>query len=746
MTLATFLLGRVPRASVVVTAVLARRAISTSVIPATKLHLSPRVRDALAASRPVVALESTIITHGMPYPANVETARAVESIIRSHGAEPATIAIMDGNVHVGLDDAALERLGQLPRNAVTKTSRRDFAPVLARGGHGATTVAGTMVVAAAAGIDVFVTGGIGGVHRGAEETWDVSADLTELGRTPVTVVCAGVKSILDVPKTLEYLETQGVTVTTHAPLGADFPAFYTPSSGLPSPNHSPTIADCAGIVYHNRAMRLDSGVVVAVPIPTPTDAAGKKNDAAALIQRAVDQAVAEAEERRIKGKDATPFLLARVAELTGGQSLAANIALILNNAAVGAQIAVALAHMKKHGHTLLPQKNAQPASSAAVKPSLRPVVVGGLVLDITATTADSNEIELHSSYKGTVTQTPGGVARNVAEAMHRLGTAPILMSTVGDDVAGTAVRTATEALGMSTEGIVTVPGARTAVYNALHTADGELVTAVADMDVLRSPDIVDRVGRMLDNASLVVVDGNLGPVEFAKVALLAHKRNVPAIFEPTSVVKATTMPWATTPFGILKYTTPNLVELKAMANTMLAMDPSESQTLFRAAAPTGFPHDSRKTPEVVQAVLGCAWHVTRHIPRLLIKCGDLGAMYIERCAQDDASAARFGQSNIGAFYTHPKWTWASVVHEVHLLEQPKERTDQLLVGWVAPSNNVKVVNVTGAGDTLVGAFAASLHAHGDDLSLMADHVARAVRAAEATLASPLAVSEDLGEL
>ncbi|KAL9554218.1 hypothetical protein MBANPS3_002925 [Mucor bainieri] len=322
---------------------------------AKKFVITPEIKAAIDRKGPVVALESTIISHGMPYPQNVETAKAVEHIIREQGAIPATIALLDGKVHIGLTDETLELLGKIGPKA-QKTSRRDLSVVLSQNKAGATTVASTMILARAAGIPVFVTGGIGGVHRGAEQSFDISADLTELGRTPVAVVCAGVKSILDIPKTLEMLETQGVTVTT---IGKDnkFPAFYTPDSGFKSPYHMENPLDAAKSIHANHELEMNSGMVFAVPIPSASAAD------AASIQHAIDTAIAEARANNVHGKEETPFLLKRIAELTKGESLAASkldmvwhmllrlthvldIALVKNNARIGGQIAVHLSQLK----------------------------------------------------------------------------------------------------------------------------------------------------------------------------------------------------------------------------------------------------------------------------------------------------------------------------------------------------------------------------------------------------------------
>jgi pseudouridine-5'-phosphate glycosidase len=289
--------------------------------------------EAMADGRPVVALESTIITHGMPYPRNVETARAVEAEVRANGAVPATIAVIDGALRAGLTAEEIDRLGRA--EGVFKATRRDLAPVIAKGATAGTTVAATMAIAAMTGIPIFATGGIGGVHRGASETFDISADLTELAITPVTVVCAGAKSILDIPKTLEVLETRGVPVLGYRTRA--FPAFFTRDSGEPLDFSCDTPEELAAIIATHRALGFQSGILVANPIPE-ADAL----DAADLDER-ITRALADAEALGVSRKEVTPYLLGRVLELTEGRSLEANVALIRNNAALAARLAAALA-------------------------------------------------------------------------------------------------------------------------------------------------------------------------------------------------------------------------------------------------------------------------------------------------------------------------------------------------------------------------------------------------------------------
>lgn len=296
------------------------------------LTIAPAVAQALEAQRPVVALESTLITHGLPYPQNIEIATAMEAAITNAGAAPATIAILEGQITVGLTQEQIEWLGQQPRENVRKCSRRDFPIAVGLGQTAATTVAGTMIVAAMAGIKVFATGGIGGVHRGHPH--DVSADLTELGRTPVAVICSGAKSILDLPLTLEVLETQGVPVIGYET--DTLPSFYTRDSGLPIDQRIDTPQQAAQIIAASHRLSSRHGILFTVPVPAESELDGM------AAEKAIQQAITEADEQNVRGKDITPFVLARVAEITGDESKRANLALLENNARVAAEIAVAL--------------------------------------------------------------------------------------------------------------------------------------------------------------------------------------------------------------------------------------------------------------------------------------------------------------------------------------------------------------------------------------------------------------------
>lgn len=296
------------------------------------LDVKPEVAEALKAGKPVVALESTIISHGMPYPKNVETAKAVEDVIRKNGVIPATVAIIGGRIKVGLTDEEIEYIAKAPN--VVKVSRRDYPIVISQKLDGATTVAGTMIAAQMAGIRMFVTGGIGGVHRGAGESHDISADLEELQNTDVVVVCAGVKSILDIGGTLEYLETAGVPVVTYGTY--DFPAFYSSKSGFKTEYKFDDPQQAAAAINAKYDLGLSGGMLVACPVPAEYEMPFDE------MEKIISQALRECDEQGIKGKRITPFILSRVKDLTGGESLEANIKLVLNNADIGSKIAAAL--------------------------------------------------------------------------------------------------------------------------------------------------------------------------------------------------------------------------------------------------------------------------------------------------------------------------------------------------------------------------------------------------------------------
>mmetsp|Transcript_40864 Transcript_40864/g.91679 ORF Transcript_40864/g.91679 Transcript_40864/m.91679 type:complete len:680 (+) Transcript_40864:35-2074(+) len=624
-----------------------------------ELRFSPEVAQAQQLGQAVVALESTIISHGMPYPQNVECAREVESTIRTLGAIPATIGIINGIIHVGMTDEELTLFGQTP---CEKVSRRDLANAVGMKLNGATTVAATMLIAHMAGILVFVTGGIGGVHRGAEESWDVSADLTELGRTPVAVVCAGAKSILDIPKTLEYLETQGVVVIGLRT--STFPAFFTPSSGLPVPCSCATEEDVAKVIAAQTRLGLTSGLVIGNPIQQELAAE------VATIEKATEQAVSEAAEQRVTGRDATPFLLRRINELTGGESLRVNIELIKNNARAGAKIAVSLSELKRRDSIGL-----SPSSSSTLSLPKRPklAVIGGTVLDYTAKPLEKRRFgefgTMKTSVPGTMRTSVGGVGRTIAESIHRLAgrsSSPEWMfeSVLGEDAVG---RQLAESCAEFPALLHHVPRQSSATYTAMLDGLGELVTAIADMAVF---DAWPPLSTAALSSGLLVLDTNV-PQHILESACTT---NMEVWVEPVSVAKARRI---TSCLSRLSLVTPNIDELRAMVEALgdpwVEVDSSTADAL------------ERTLPQAVEPLLARG---TRHV---LVTCGRLGAVL---CAAQPAPA--------GTASAEQRYVYADPAFTV-TQRQWQHTTRRFLHYAVPPLNDVE--SVTGAGDSLVAGAA-----------------------------------------
>ncbi|WFD34478.1 hypothetical protein MCUN1_001319 [Malassezia cuniculi] len=525
------------------------------------------VQAALREGRPVVALESTIITHGLPRPINYETALEAEAAVRRGGAEPATIAVIDGVAHVGLDKSQLARVAESTR--ALKASRASLAHALAlgKGWVAGLTVSGTMALAHRAGIRVFATGGIGGVHRGAESSMDISADLVELGRTRVGVFCSGAKSILDIPRTLEYLETQGVPVLSFNPSG-EFPAFYSSCSGLYVPSIS-SPAEAAAVLAHNERLGLENGVLFGVPIPKQFEPQGAKIQAA--VETAVRESIALGIDKR--GKEATPWLLRRVSQLAA-ESVQSNIGLMLNNAHTAAQCAVELCKM-------IPKTSALAQGAALPVTPPRIVVLGAAAVDVCA----HGKPTARSTVPGHIQLSVGGVAHNVARAAHAMSKpfAVQLIAPLAADVFGQYVKQDMSTFGMRTDGLVEHEG-RTPACNLL-LDDGDLVAGVADMDMTAAitPEFVrETIGKT--QPSVVAIDANLSP-EAVRVVLEERAcRNFSVVYEPTSVAKCGRIIEAHQQSALslprVDVATPNAFELRQMASlikrapvdTQLALD------------------------------------------------------------------------------------------------------------------------------------------------------------------------------
>lgn len=515
-----------------------------------KVH--PSVSQALVQNKPVVALESTIITHGMPYPHNLSTAKEVEAIVRAEGATPATIGIIEGEIRIGLTSDELDHLAR--SKSPVKVSRWDLPYVISKGLSGGTTVSATMIAAHRARIPVFVTGGIGGVHRDGQNSLDISADLTELGRTPIAVISAGVKSILDIGRTLEFLETQGVCVATYG-ASKDFPAFFTSHSGFTSACNVHNPSEAAELIASALSLSLQSGVLIAVPIPEEHAAVGHE------IQEAIQTAVTAVSSEGITGRNVTPVILQKVNELTQGKSLQANIALIHNNAKVGSQIACALSKQMSEKRS---KCQAQGSRKNPKDPDV--VVIGGINVDFIAK-GKTKTLHFGQTNPGSVCQSFGGVGRNIADCLSRLEKTPLFISATGADANSDAVFNYCKH--MNTSGVVRLEKQNTATYCAVINENGELSLGLGDMNIHQqiTQHYVSQFEKQISSATLVCLDGNIPITTINYVCSLAGKHNLNVWYEPTDTEKAR-KPFLSNAWKSLSYSSPNLAELAMMNKTM----------------------------------------------------------------------------------------------------------------------------------------------------------------------------------
>ncbi|KAJ6192792.1 IdgA domain-containing protein [Bipolaris maydis] len=745
-------------------------------------RVSDEVREALNSNKPVVALETTIYTHGFPYPENVALASLLESVVRTNGAVPATIGILDGVARVGLDPEELIRLASSAGQANTlKLSRRDLGYVCGtrltnKSFNGGTTISGTMLLAHLAGIKIFGTGGLGGVHRGAESSMDISADLTELGRTPVTVVSSGCKSFLDIPRTIEYLETEGVGVGTFADGRTgkvDFPAFWSRDSGVKSPV---TIADeieAAAVIHAQHTLQISSGLLFANPVPT--EFAIPKEEMDVVIEEALRQANAA----NISGKDNTPF------------SIPANRALIESNVKRAAIVARELAileakQQEAQGRTssYFTPVQSSPASTAqerlhnaSLSPSEPPstpatsisfqseqqqaadiVVAGALAVDFSCDfaplTPSASQIDPlpHTSNPAVITQTLGGVAHNIAKASHLLGSSVRLHSAVGDDLSGRAAISQLQEEGMSVSGIETIPApSRTAQYVAINNTNKDLAMAMADMSILET--IPDDTIRQLANTvfdklstppKAFVADANWSSAALHIWLQAAHQANTTTIFEPVSTAKSLRIfPQTATPTvfpaPLVDITTPNTYELSALHDHAHQSGYFDSSEWFSVIDALGIPNGGLRVPLAVtvgsdvvdQGIPQQAIKLLPFFPTILTKLGPQGVLMTKLLtadapelhseaerqfvlARNSAPSATNAQSSVGGLYVR--------LFPVEKVLSPEE-----------------VVSVNGIGDTFCGSLAHGL-SQGRQIQ---DVVGFAQRAAALSLKSREAVSSEL---
>lgn len=725
-----------------------------------KIRYNDEVASALEQSKPVVALESTIITHGLPYPDNLNMALEVEGIIRDEGAVPATIAFVDGMPTVGLKEDELKHLAAA--KGAHKVSRRDVSHVMSRGLTGGTTIAGTMILANLAGIDVFATGGLGGVHRDVERTWDISADLEELGRTPVGVVCSGPKSILDIPKTMEYLETKGVHVSTYGPPGTNVPGFFTSDSGVSSLFNFQTPEQAARILLENSALGIKTGAVFCNPVPKDLELDKE------FVDGVIIEALKEAEKLGIQGKNVTPFLLKKIWEQTKGDSLTTNVAFVKNNARLGSKIAVSLSSLKRGADK--PVSKAMP-DAGTVGTDIRKrqqgdqvdaLIVGAIAYDLTCTmkTFIAPGILIGSSHPSSIASSIGGVAHNVALAAQYAsesgsGAKVRLVSTVGSD-SKAILDLVSHSLDIS--GINVDQQQPTPKYVSVNDVRGQLVVACADMDLIENMStehITSEIKRA--QPKVVLLDGNLGMKQTKTV--LETARSIPGclvMFEPTSEFKASLMsrlPLQLFPHCSIDIATPNYIELGGMYN---AFEKSSKFTGDRWRQITNaiglkqqikFASDdlSEKIPElnplIRSGLIDHAFHLLPYFPNLFVKLGQRGIINFQLFENMDAvrqpskgtelegnnrfvsSISIWGEKNMGILIQHfPPY----------------------------PLGNTPVVSVNGAGDTLCGTLLSELARDHEWLADSQDRkiavMERAQQAAVLSLGTMNSVSPDIRHL
>ncbi|KAH7478888.1 hypothetical protein KRP22_011054 [Phytophthora ramorum] len=658
-----------------------------------RLALSEEVSEALygRAKRPVVALESTIISHGMPFPQNLEMAQHVEEIVRAHGACPATICIADGSLKVGLAERDLTQLAELGAGAKKCSTRDIAAAVTDTNVVGATTVSSTMRIAHAAGIKVFVTGGIGGVHRFCEETMDISTDLMELSRTPVAVVCAGIKSILDIPRTLEFLETHSVPVIGYKT--DQFPAFFTQDSGEKAHLRRDTPQDIARLIYESEALGLPNGHIIAVPNPKPVPTE--------TINQAIELGLQEVVEKNISGQAVTPYLLKRVNEITQGVSLESNIDLVNSNATIGSQIACALFDLdtgsvmdptaKASAVYSLPEEKSSEARSSS---SNRVLVVGGLVLDIIS--SSTSPLIRGTSNIGTIKQSSGGVGRNIAECLHRLRLDPLLVSSVGNDTSGSVLLENLKTLGLDTSSVHVSDKLPTAVYSAVLDSTGDMDAAIADMSAFEAIESKRISDKTIDNAKLVIADGNLSPSTIGDLFKRSARFGVDTWFEPTSVQKALRVVEGDA-VSSMKYMSPNADELHAISNAIRLKLEEAGASPDRTGAHERFPltKDSAIIPkeemtrlknDLITALLAMADGDTKRPKHVMVTLGKHGVLV----ASINVSVCDLQE--IVEDCDFPVEIWG--MHHVH--------GGHSVTMVHVPGVEIPVKNCTGAGDSMVG--------------------------------------------
>ncbi|KAL4800044.1 Indigoidine synthase A like protein-domain-containing protein [Aspergillus venezuelensis] len=743
-------------------------------------QVSEEVRDAVATGKPVVALETTIYTHGFPYPESVALASLLETVVRANGGVPATIGVVNGVARVGLSaNELIELASTAEKKSAMKISRRDLGYICGLGVagkplFGGTTVSGTMVLAHLAGIRVFGTGGLGGVHRGAESSMDISADLTELGRTPVAVISSGCKSFLDIPRTLEYLETEGVCVATFADGRqghVDLPAFFTRDSGIKSPKVIENEAEAAAIIHAQSSLPSSSGMLFANPVPEEHSIPQSEIDAA------IDEAVRLADLEGHRGSDNTPFILAKIKHLSGGKSVTANRALVEANVKRATKVAVELSKLEQststqHMPVIPPVGRTDQASETKSAPriGIKPaaavekadiLVAGSLAIDLSCDyvpAAGQTAPVLRTSNPAILGQSLGGVGHNVAFASRSLGSSVMFCSVVGDDLSGRAALASLQQEGLPASGVKVLQpssGARTAQYVAVNDATKDLHVAMADMGILHLPaeafdfdnfwePIIART-----KPQWVVVDANWSPELLSKWVEAANKHGARVAFEPVSTAKSTALfkkssktdaavgESASIPNNTVSLAAPNELELAAMYmaarenghfdsagwwHVIDAMGMSSSGSRERLVAMTSAALVDAGVPQ--QSI-----QLLPYLPCIITKLGARGALLIQLLKAGDP---RLTDPDYAPYILSRSMSIDEIVGGVYMRLFPP----------AAKLAEEAIVSVNGAGDTLLGAVISGL-ASGRRVE---DVVPLAQEASLLTLQSPGGVSPELAQL
>ncbi|KAK8861369.1 hypothetical protein IAR55_002188 [Kwoniella newhampshirensis] len=737
-----------------------------------RLVISEEVTHALQTSSPVIALESAIITHGMPLPTNRTTAQSLERIIRAKSVVPATIALINGRIHVGLSKQQLTELSD-PESAIAKgsvkVSRRDLAAAIALGKTGGTTVAGTMFIGSSLGIRIFVTGGIGGVHRGAESSMDISADLIELGRTPMAVICAGAKSILDIPRTLEVLETQGVCVATFGEQ-QEFPAFYHPSSGCQSPWRVPDASSAGRLIHTSLTLPTPLSALLAVPIPSEYSEAG------AAVQTSVEQAVRESVEQGIdkRGKEVTPWLLKRVGDLTQGRALELNVKLIENNARVGADVALKVAELFQNSHasssiysypvmagpstTTNSSSKSAPQQSSSTLPPPSVLVFGSAAIDLTSTSPQT--LVPGTTTPGAVFVSPGGVGRNIAEATQNLlppftvqlisayGLAsdrPSPSAVNGEISKGTAVRDETvqrqteadafgkllklelDSSGLRTDGLVGRLNGNTSVCSLTLEKDGDLVAGVADMGIVETltGEVIEKSIRDI-RPKMVVFDCNLLEEVIKSLLETCQSLDIPTFCDPTSTPKLprllpsliSLLPTSPTTPRPLAHLSPNVLELDLIQSLLTSsLTDEQSAQGWEYINSLNLDSDWRNSVDRFTSSKEREWirkegivqkmvALLPYIDSFWVKASNRGLIHLHlKKAPPSSKSSQGGRAE----RIVQKLGGAHGGRYLILTHYPAPRIDP-----------TEIVSTTGAGDTLVGGLVAGLVDGGDNDEVWAD--------------------------